>query len=414
MATSNVLILARRALVTSVVAMVVAILALVAALFGDSGSDQAGVVADTSQPDASAASAEVEAAAAMADLSAAKAEEAAATAEAAAIRAAAVEGAVTAALAGADGSAGDDLVAEFEARLAEAEAAAAAAQAAAGESPAVEAAPEPDAPGSDAPEPDAPGSDAPDPEAADDESQATVEDEPAPASPTTTAPLPGEPYELGPAAGAALAVVGVTYDSALNVRDVPNGEIVFRLVNVMDGVRDPVIQVRPPGSSEVSAELDPQQGVVATGNTRKLPSTVWHEIGAGDAVGWASDAYLTPLGAHRDMTEHVMEALGGDTTAETLEDLGLRVAAVFASTGEVQSRTVISSRPGVFEAVGYITVDVLGLTDDSERGYRIRVTADAGAESGTQVGPGPFTLRSVGVAPMCYPHRGVAADGVCN
>ena len=410
MATSNVLILARRALVTSVVAVVVAILALVAALFGDSGSDQADLAApDTSQADVSAASAEVEAAAAMADLSAVKAEEAAATAEAAAVRAAAVEGAVAAALAGADGAAGADLVAEFEARLAEAEAAAAAAQAAAGESPTSEATPESDAPG-----PDAPESDAPESEAVDDESQATVEDEPGPASPTMTAPLPGEPYELGPAAGTALAVVGVAYDSALNVRDVPNGEIVFRLVNVMGGVRDPVIQVRPPASNEVSAELDPQQGVVATGNTRKLPTTVWHEIGAGDAAGWASDAYLTPLGAHRDMTEHAMEALGGDTTAETLEDLGLRVAGVFASTGEAQSRTVISSRPGVFEAVGDITVDVLGLTDDSERGYRIRVTADAGAQGGTQVGPGPFTLRSVGVAPMCYPHRGVAADGVCN
>ena len=410
MATSNVLILARRALVTSVVAMVVAILALVAALFGDSGSDQADLAApDTSQADVSAASAEVEAAAAMADLSVVKAEEAAATAEAAAVRAAAVEGAVAAALAGADGAAGADLVAEFEARLAEAEAAAAAAQAAAGESPAVEAVPESDEPAS-----DAPASEAPDPEAADDESQATVEDEPGPASPTTTAPLPGEPYELGPAAGAALAVVGVAYDSALNVRDVPNGEIVFRLVNVMGGVRDPVIQVRPPASNEVSAELDPQQGVVATGNTRKLPTTVWHEIGAGDAAGWASDAYLTPLGAHRDMTEHVMEALGGDTTAETLEDLGLRVAAVFASTGEVQSRTVISSRPGVFEAVGDITVDVLGLPDDSERGYRIRVTADAVAEDGAPVDLGPFTLTSVEVAPMCYPHRGVATDGVCN
>ncbi len=413
MATSNVLILARRALVTSVVALVVAILAVVAALFGDSGSDQADLAApDTSQAGVSAASDEVEAAAAMADLSAVKAEEAAATAEAAAIRAAAVEGAVAAALAGADGAAGDDLVAEFEARLAEAEAAAAAAQAAAEESSAVEAVPESEASDLEASDPEASDPEADD--AADDESQAMVEDGPAAASPTTTAPLPGEPYDLGPAAGAALAVVGVAYDSALNVRDVPNGEIVFRLVNVMGGVRDPVIQVRPPGSNDVSAELDPQQGVVATGNTRKLPTTVWHEIGAGDAAGWASDAYLTPLGAPRDMTEHAMEALGGDTTAETLEDLGLRVAGVFASTGEAQSRTVISSRPGVFEAVGDITVDVLGLTDDSERGYRIRVTADAGAQGGTQVGPGPFTLRSVGVAPMCYPHRGVAADGVCN
>ena len=109
-----------------------------------------------------------------------------------------------------------------------------------------------------------------------------------------------------------------------------------------------------------------------------------------------------------------MEALGGTPTADTLRDLGLKVSEVFASSGEVQSRIAVSSQPGVFEAVGDVTLDVLGLPDDSVRGYRIIVTADAGADDWMQDDPGPFTLRSVSATPICDSHRGVSEEGLCN
>ena len=404
------LVAARRALVVAVAALVVAGLAVVVALRGDPQSDPAGSAApEQAQADAAAARAEAEAASAVADAAAAIAGEAAA-------RAAAAEEALAAALAEAGGAVDPEVIAKLEAQLEEVRTLAATALVAAdaaatvGEAPTADATSEEAAAVEDAPESEeaAAVEDAPESEEA-----AAVEDAPVPEDTDTAVALPGEPYEFGPSAGAGLAVVGVAHDSALNVRDVPNGEVIARLDNVMDGVRDPAVYVREPDSDDIIATVDLQRGIVATGNARKLSTTTWHELRVGNLLGWASGTYLAPLGADRDATAEVVEALGGTPTADTLSDLGLRVSGVFASSGEVQSRTTISSRPGVFEALGDITLDVLGLPDDAVRGYRINITADAGAEDWTQEDAGPFTLRSVTVTPMCYSHRGVSEEGLC-
>ena len=404
------LVAARRALVVAVAALVVAGLAVVVALRGDPQSDPAGSAApEQAQADAAAARAEAEAASAVADAAAAIAGEAAA-------RAAAAEEALAAALAEAGGAVDPEVIAKLEAQLEEVRTLAATALVAAdtaatvGEAPTADTTPEEAALVEDAPQSEeaAAVEDAPVPEEA-----AAVEDAPVPEDTDTAVALPGEPYEFGPSAGAGLAVVGVAHDSALNVRDVPNGEVIARLDNVMDGVRDPAVYVREPDSDDIIATVDLQRGIVATGNARKLSTTTWHELRVGNLLGWASGTYLAPLGADRDATAEVVEALGGTPTADTLSDLGLRVSGVFASSGEVQSRTTISSRPGVFEALGDITLDVLGLPDDAVRGYRINITADAGAEDWTQEDAGPFTLRSVTVTPICDSHRGVSDDGLC-
>ena len=405
------LVAARRALVIAVAALVVAGLAVVVALRGDPQSDPAGSAApEQAQADAAAARAEAEAASAVADAAAAIAGEAVA-------RAAAAEEALAAALAEAGGAVDPEVIAKLEAQLEEARTLAATALVAAdtaatvGEAPTADATSEEAAAVEDAPESEeaAAVEDAPVPEEA-----AAVEDAPVPDDTDTAVALPGEPHEFGPSAGAGLAVVGVAHDSALNVRDVPNGEVIARLDNVMDGVRDPAVYVREPDSDDITATVDLQRGIVATGNTRKLSTTIWHELRVGDLLGWASGTYLAPLGADRDAGAEVVEALGGTPTADTLSDLGLQVSGVFASSGEVQSRTTISSRPGVFEALGDITLDVLGLPDDAVRGYRINITADAGAEDWTQEDAGPFTLRSVTVTPICYSHRGVSEEGLCH
>ena len=392
------LVAARRALVIAVAALAVAGLAVVVALWGDPQGDPAGSAApEQAQADAAAARAEAGAASAVADAAAAIAGEAAA-------RAAAAEEALAAALAEAGGAVDPEVIAKLEAQLDEARNLAATALVAAdaaatvGEAPTADTTPEAAAAVEDAPE---------------SEEAAAVEDASVPEDTDTAVVLPGEPYEFGPSAGAGLAVVGVAHDSALNVRDVPNGEVIARLDNVMDGVRDPAVYVREPDSDDIITTVDLQRGIVATGNTRKLSTTIWHELRVGDLLGWASGTYLAPLGADRDAGAEVVEALGGTPTADTLSDLGLQVSGVFASSGEVQSRTTISSRPGVFEALGDITLDVLGLPDDAVRGYRINITADAGAEDWTQEDAGPFTLRSVTVTPICYSHRGVSDDGLC-
>ena len=387
---SSALVVARRAMVVAAAAMVIAALAVLFAILSDPESDPAESTAlEEAQADAAAARTEADAATAMADA-------AVAIADAAATEAAAASEALAAALTEAGVAVDPEVIARIEAQLEEARTLVATALVAADAAASVEETPAGDA----TPEESAAVEDAPEPE-----ESAAVEDAPVPEDTGAAVPLPGEPYEFGPSAGAGLAVVGVVYDSALNVRDVPNGEIIARLDNVMDGVRDPVLIVRDAGSDDIVATLDLRQGVVATGNARKLPTTIWYEVRIGDLVGWASGAYLAPLGADRDATAEVVEALGETPTADTLSDIGLLVSGVFASSGEVQSRTTVSSRPGVFEAVGDITLDVLGLPDDAVRGYRVNITADAGAEDWTQDDPGPFTLRSVTVTPICDTHR---------
>ena len=405
------LVAARRAMVVAAAAMVIAALAVAVAVLGDTESDPAESAAlGQARADAAAARTEADAATAMA-------EGAAATADAAAAKAAAASEALAAALTEAGVAVDPEVIARIEAQLEEARTLVATALVAADAAASVEDAPTADT----TPEEAAAVEGAPEPEGAaavegapEPEGAAAVEDAPVPEDTGTAAVLPGEPYEFGPPAGAGLAVVGVAHDSALNVRDVPNGEIIARLDNVMDGARDPVLIVRDAGSDDIVATLDLRQGVVATGNNRKLPTTIWYESRIGDLVGWASSAYLAPLGADRDATAEVVEALGGTPTADTLSDIGLLVSGVFASSGEVQSRTAVSSRPGVFEAVGDITLDVLGLPDDAVRGYRVNVAADAGAEDWTQDDAGPFTLRSVTVTPICDSHRGVSEEGFCN
>lgn len=412
------LAVARRAMVVASAAMVIAALAVVVALLGEPGTDPAETAAlERARDDAASAQEDAGAATAMADAAIVIAEEAAAVA-------AAAEAALADAVASAGEGVDPEVIARLEGELDEARnlaatalVAADAAAAADGSAPedGTEAAEAPvEEPMQEEPLEDPPVSGEAPVEEPMPEDEATDEDAAEPGDTGAAADLPGEPFELGPAEGAGLAVVGIRYDSALNMREVPNGEIIARLDNVMDGARDPGVYVRQPNSDDIITTVDLQNGVVATGNTRQLPTTIWHELQVGDLLGWASGTFLAPLGAPRDAIDEVVEGLGGTPTADTMSELGLRVAALFESTGEVSSRTTISSRPGVFEAVGDVTLDVLGLPDDSLRGYRIHIAADSVAEDWTQGDGGPFNLRSVTVTPICDSYRGVSDDGVCN
>ena len=411
------LAVARRALLVAIVAVLVAIAALVAALLSGSDGDPLGS-ADTAQADMASARAE--------------AREAVALAEAAAVRA---EDAVAAALAAVASAEAAALTAQEAATLAQEAAGAAfeasvkadmaAANVAAAEEPLAEASDDTGAAAA-TDDPAAPSTTVEDTEedagavAEEDAAAADDESEPAPAGGAGEAPedgseqapedpavvLPGEPYEFGPPAGAALAVVGVSHDSVLNVRDVPAGEIVARLDNVMNVGSEPVVYVRRPDSAALIATLDLNRGVIATGNTRKLPTTIWHEIRMGDAVGWASSAFLSPLGATSDATAEIVAILGETPAAPTLAELG-RVVAEAVASDDPPSRIVVSGAP-VLGDLGEITLDVLGLPDDAVRGFRLHIFAQQDSESD------PFTLKTVESTTICDSHRGVGEEGLCN
>ncbi|MCY4176258.1 MAG: hypothetical protein OXD37_07975 [Acidimicrobiaceae bacterium] len=218
--------------------------------------------------------------------------------------------------------------------------------------------------------------------------------------------LPGEPYnDYGPASGAALAVVGVEYDSRLNVRDVPIGDVVARLSNSINADSESAVIVSAPDSPERLATLDLNSGVIATGNTRRLKTTVWHEIRMGAMRGWASSAFLSPLGANSDVTADVIDSLGETPSAPSLTQMA-QIVARWAAAGDSSSRVVVSGAP-VDGDPGEVTVDVLDLPDDSIRGYRLQISA-------ARDNSGPYTLRSVESTLICSSHRGVSDSGVCN
>ena len=231
-----------------------------------------------------------------------------------------------------------------------------------------------------------------------------------PGTPPPAGDLPGEPYEYGPAEGVSLAVVGVDHDDILNVRDVPFGEIIATL-----GLANPIaylLEVREAPSGEPIASYDTWTGtIVATGRTRKLPTTIWHEVQVAGLTGWASGAYLAPIGLTDDITAHLIDLLGERPAADTLIELALLVGEALASE-EPPSRVVVTVGPSIFEALGEVTVDVLNLGDDSLLGYRLHLFATPSGDWMSD-DPGPFTLRTVERTVLCYSHRGVTADGLC-
>jgi hypothetical protein len=200
---------------------------------------------------------------------------------------------------------------------------------------------------------------------------------------TTTAPLSGEPFDLYvplPSEGAVVGVVGVQYDDTLNVRSGPNI------------------------SFDVIATLDPTKtGVAGTGNGWRLPSgSLWWEIEADGVTGWANSRFLSRLGGVIDLTSQVVEFVGEIPTAETMLDLGLIVAgAIGAQDEEFSSSVTVVVAPTVGD-LGEVTVDVIGLLDDSQRGWRAHVFGQPFADG--------FSLMSVEATLMC--DRGLA-DDIC-
>ena len=177
-----------------------------------------------------------------------------------------------------------------------------------------------------------------------------------------------------------LSVVGIGYDSTLNVREEPGGQIVAKLDST-------------------------GTGIVPTGTRQEVSGVLWHEVHAAGVIGWVSGDYVTPLGATADTTTQIVARLGQTPSAANLAALGRAVAGAVASE-EPESRVRISGEPTVGE-LSEVTMDVVGQPDDSIRGFRLRVFA-------TRNSDGTFTLRNVEGTVMCYIDRGVSAQGLCN
>jgi len=198
----------------------------------------------------------------------------------------------------------------------------------------------------------------------------------------TTAPdgeLPGTPVDLPPRAGASLAVVGVAADDVLNVR------------------------LGPGTTFDVVTTLAPlAEGIVAAGENRQLDSgAVWARVEADGTDGWANSAFLLQRGTTTDETASHYPTPADRPLAADLVALGEEVAGEFAST-EPRSRVTVVDGPQEGD-VGEVTLDVLGIGDDSVGGYRLHVFAEPDA--------GGFRLRSLEVTVLCS--RGADDQGRC-
>lgn len=201
------------------------------------------------------------------------------------------------------------------------------------------------------------------------------------APPTTTTTLPGEPIDFGPAAGNQVAVVGVAYDDVLNLRAAPGTD------------------------QEILLGLAPTYAdMVAKGNARVLPSSLWYEVDAAGAIGWVSSRFVAYIGATDDITALVVDRVGEIPSAETMLDLADIVANVMKSQGEPESRLTVTVAPDVGD-VGDVTIDIIGFGDDALFGLRLVIFGQP-LESGEG-----FSLMSVESTALCG--RGVSAEGLC-
>ena len=190
--------------------------------------------------------------------------------------------------------------------------------------------------------------------------------------------LPGEPIFSIPQNGDLLGVIGVAHDDVLNVRAVPGSD------------------------TEIVATAGPTTAdLEATGEARKLPSTIWYQVRFDGVTGWVNSSFVAFIGGTDDATA---EFLAGDDLpqVETMIELGELVADGFATT-DPESRVVLTVAPSVGD-LGEVTYDVIGVGDDALRGHRLHIFATP-AEGGEG-----FVLKSIERTFLCA--RG-SSTGLC-
>ena len=195
------------------------------------------------------------------------------------------------------------------------------------------------------------------------------------------AALPGERQDIYPHEGAKLAVVGVAADDTLKVRSGPGTGF---------GV---VFELRPTAMN-----------ATATGHNRSVPDAGWwSEITVEGRTGWANTAFLLQPGQVDDITAALFPTPAERPTAKTMAELGRTVARVRAGDNP-EAKIIIVDGPRAGD-VSEISVDIIGLGDDSVGGERLHIFAEPGSDRRS------FTVRSVEATTFCS--RGVTPDRLC-
>lgn len=209
-----------------------------------------------------------------------------------------------------------------------------------------------------------------------------------PSGPTEPIPddqLPGEAFDLTPAAGSVLAVVGVEHDDVLNVREGP-------------GVDNGVISELAPTSVEA----------VATGRGRLLDESIWWEVTLDDGTihGWVHSRFTAQIGPTGDITAQIVADLGTLPNAATMDELADLVIGTLAIDSEVPTTVTLTVAPTTGDLTE-ATYDVLGFGDDALYGLRLHIFASSADAPG-------LALKTVEATDLCVAPRGVSQpSGLC-
>jgi len=176
-------------------------------------------------------------------------------------------------------------------------------------------------------------------------------------------------------------VVGVEYDDVLNVRAKP-------------GVGQPIVATLAPTYDNIAA----------LGVARLLPSSIWYEVDVDGTRGWVSSSFIGYIGSTDDATASVVAELGEIPTAASMEALADIVVATQASTDPVSR--VTTTVEALIGNLGEITMDVIGIGDDSVLGFRLTILGQS-EDGGTT-----FGLKSVERTTICA--RGATTGGLCT
>lgn len=182
--------------------------------------------------------------------------------------------------------------------------------------------------------------------------------------------------------GQRVGVIGVSYDSWLNMRAEPglDQEVVARLASTEDDM------------------------AVVTGTFQSVDDRGWIEVRWMGTTGWVDGFHVAIPGGEADWTEAVVRGLGETPTADTTVELGRLVAEWVSSPVQEPSVVALVEPPDKGSDGLTVTHDVAGLADDAVWGVRLRVTARPLPDGGV-------VLDSVHRRYFCT--RAVTPDGSC-
>lgn len=173
------------------------------------------------------------------------------------------------------------------------------------------------------------------------------------ASLNTTTTIGGTWYDVGPAAGEILDVVGVRYDDVLNVRDQAD-------------VSGAIVATAAPFAA------NPQLVSGGEGLLFNPNGGAWWKVTVNGTQAWASSSFLGQISPNATDLLPQLTADMASTTAPDLNTLIVDIGAALAD-GPTPS-VVLSTEPVGLDAIGSeATIDVINIGDLSIKGWRIQI-----------------------------------------